>query len=159
MTTFVTFTPSALAPFSFQPTINNVQYIVTVPYNEFGERYYINVTDLAGNLIIFRSLDSGGPTLLGSLTWASGIAIVTTTTNHNIPIAWPVRIRVSQSNSGFDGKYLALSTGLNSLTYPLMTNPNEAVPITGNVDFDLNLLGGLNIGSLWYHASTGQFEF
>jgi hypothetical protein len=159
MTTLVTFMPSALAPFAFQPTINGVQYNVTVPYNEFGQRYYINVSDLAGTPIIYRSLVSSGPRLQASLSWASGVATATTTANLNVPVGVPVNTRIAQSNSGFDGTYQALSTGAMTLTYPLMINPNQPVPIAGIVNFDVNLLGGLGIGSLWYHFDTQQFEY
>jgi hypothetical protein len=158
-TTFVAFTPTSIAPFTFQPTINGVQYNVSVPYNEFGQRYYVNVTDLSGNPIIFTALVSGGPSLLASLSWASGVATATTTINHNVPLGWPVNMRLSQSNSGFDGTYQALSTSPVTLTYPLPVNPNKSMPVTGTVNFDINLLSGLGIGSLWYQDSTGQFEF
>lgn len=157
--TFVQFTPSATAPFSFQPTLAGVQYTVSVPYNEFGQGYYINVTDLLGNPILFRSLISSGPVLQAVLTWGAGIATATASIAHNIPIGVVANIRIADTNSGFDGSYSALSVSTTSLTYPLLTDPAQAGLVTGQINFDLNLVGGYNIGTLLWHDDTQTFEY
>lgn len=160
MSTFVDFTPSQQAPFQFQPSLaNGQQYSVSVPWNEFGQRYYINVTDLSGNLILARALSPSGPTLKVSLAWDDGVATAATTVPHNVPLASVVNVRISQSNSGFDAVVTALATGPTTLTYPLPVNPNQPATITGKVNFDLDLLAGYGIGSLWFHQDTQQFEF
>ncbi len=42
------FTPSPVAPFQFQPTLDGVTYNVIVRWNIYGQRYYINVYTLQG---------------------------------------------------------------------------------------------------------------
>jgi hypothetical protein len=159
MSTFVDFAPNLLAPFQFQPTLaNGQQYLVTVPWNEFGQRYYINVTDLSGNPILYRGLSATGPTLQALLVWNEGVVTATMQLPHNVPIASVANIRITGDN-GFDGVYQALSTGPSTLTYPLLVNPQEALPISGKVNFDLDLLAGYGIGFLVWHEDTGQFEF
>lgn len=50
MTTFA-FVPSSTSPFSFQPTFDGATYNVTVTWNIFGLRYYLNCSDMSGNPI------------------------------------------------------------------------------------------------------------
>ena len=52
MTTVYDFTPTASAPFQFQPTLDGTTYNVIITWNVFGQRYYINIYDLSGNLIL-----------------------------------------------------------------------------------------------------------
>lgn len=51
MTTYVTFQPSATAPFQFQATLDGSAYTVIMPWNLHGQRYYVTCFDLSGNLI------------------------------------------------------------------------------------------------------------
>ena len=157
--TFVDFLPSTTTAFVFQPTLNGTPYIATITWNVFGQRYYITITDLSGNLIVCRALSESGPGLQASLTWASGIAVATCTMNHNVPINTVIIARVSQSNSGFDGTWYMLSVTPTALIWQLATNPNEPVPLSGTVSFDLNLVGGYDIGRLVFHSDTQQFEY
>ncbi len=46
------FTPSGAAPFEFQPTLDGLQYTVVVTWNVFGRRYYVNVYQLDGTLVL-----------------------------------------------------------------------------------------------------------
>ena len=142
MSTIVAFTPSSIQAFSFQATLGGSQYTVTILWNVFGQRYYIKVEDLSGNLIIFRALTSSGPTIISQLSWVNGVATVTSSLPHNVPVGWAVNINVGQSNSGFDGNFQGLSTGANTITYNLSSNPNESASITGNLNFLVNLIQG-----------------
>lgn len=159
MTTLVDFAPSTTAPFQFQPTLDNVQYTVIVTWNIFGERYYINVLDLANNLIVCRSLAESGPTFRVSLTWDDNVATAVTNAPHNVPIASLVNLRILDSDTGFDGTYQGFAIDENTLTFELDVNPNEPVAVPGTLSFDLDLLGGYGIGSLYFHEDTQQFEF
>jgi len=160
MSTFVDFAPSSTEPFQFQPTLNGVQYTVIVTSNVFREGYYINVYDLSNNLIICRSLAQSGPTLRCSLTWDENVATAVCQVPHNVPISNVVYLRISQTNnSGFDGTYLGLAVDEDTMTFDLATNPNQPVAILGTLSFDLDLLGGYNIGSLYFHDDTQQFEY
>lgn len=52
MTTYVPFLPSTIANFQFQPTLDGKQYTAIITWNLFGARYYLNLYDLQGNLVI-----------------------------------------------------------------------------------------------------------
>lgn len=45
------FTPSDTNVFQFQPTLDNSTFSVTVTWNVFGERYYVNISTLQGVLV------------------------------------------------------------------------------------------------------------
>lgn len=42
MTTFFSFTPSAIQAYQFQPTLDGNEYTIIVTWNVFGQRYYAN---------------------------------------------------------------------------------------------------------------------
>lgn len=52
MTTFVDFQPSQQAAFQFQPTLDSTVYSAVVTWNIFGRRYYFNLYDLSGVLVV-----------------------------------------------------------------------------------------------------------
>lgn len=157
MTTYVDFQPSPTAAFQFQATFDGDQYNVIVTWNIFGLRYYINVYDLAGNLILARSMVSSGSLLASTFSWANGIATVVTSSNHNIPVGQNGAVNVSGTGLGYDGNYQALATGPTSLTYLLSSNP--ATTGNGNVGQDVNLLAGYFTSSLVFRQATQQFEY
>lgn len=158
--TFVNFSPSTLAAFNFQATLAGTIYNVIVTWNIFGQRYYVNVYDLSGTLIVCRALCSSGESFQGVFTWADGIATATLAGAHYVPIGGVADVWVSKTATGFDGGWQALSTGPNTLTYELSTNPNSTDNVTGQVNFALNLVEGSGIdGWLLFHYDTQQFEF
>jgi hypothetical protein len=153
--TFVSFAPSTVAPFTFQPTMAGVQYQVTVPWNAYGERYYISVADFSGNVLVFRPMTSSGPSLQATFAWSNNIATVVTALVHNVPIG-SVANAIVTGTGAFDGAWRVLSTGATTLSYPL---PTPATSSSGTVDFGLNLIGGYLPGYLVFHEDTQQFEF
>jgi hypothetical protein len=159
VSTIVQFTPSSIQAFAFQATLGGAQYTVTILWNVFGQRYYIQVTDLSGNLIIFRAMTSSGPTIISQLSWSNGVATVTTSLPHNVPVGWAVNINIGQSNTGFDGDYQGLSTGPNTITYPLAVNPLQSATITGNLNFLVNLIEGYIDDTLVFFAASQQFVY
>jgi len=56
MTTFTTFTPSAVSPFQFNPTLDGTTYIATCTWNVYGERYYINIYTQTRTLVMSRPI-------------------------------------------------------------------------------------------------------
>lgn len=52
MTTLVQFNPSSTANFQFQATLDGQNYIVIVTWNLFGQRYYVNIYNTSGVLIL-----------------------------------------------------------------------------------------------------------
>ena len=159
MGTLVQFTPSASAVFTFNPTINGVQYIATVAWMFQAQRYYLTLTDLSGNVIVSRSICPSGPRLAAGFTWLAGIATAVCALPHLIPIGNVANIRVTDTDTGFDGTYSAMALNATTLTYSLPTNPQQSLSINGTVKSDLNLLGGYGIGGLVFYADTMQFEY
>ncbi len=51
-TSYYQFAPTALKNFTFQPTFDGQIYTVLVNWNIYGQRYYINISDLSGTLIL-----------------------------------------------------------------------------------------------------------
>jgi len=159
-TTFVQFVPSTVGAFQFSPTIAGVTYNASVPYSAFGQRYYLNLTDLNGASIAYCAIAETGPSFQAAFNWSVGVASVTTQEPHNVPIGELVRGRLSQSESAFDVlSILLLATNPFTLTFALSEDP-EVEPIQGVLSFDINLVEGVIPGGLLvYHADTQQFEF
>lgn len=61
MTTFVNFVPSPLAPFQFQATLDGNSYLVTILWSLYGQRWHFRLTDLSGNLILYKALVGSPP--------------------------------------------------------------------------------------------------
>lgn len=85
--TITQFTPTANAPFQFQasllgPTSNVAStgstFTVSVPWNTFGQRFYVLVVDQNGNLVLNTPLIASTPdypiNLVGG--WFSGSSLV-----------------------------------------------------------------------------------
>jgi len=56
--TTLQFTPSDSGVFQFQPTLDNSVFTVTVPWNVYGGRYYVNIFTLQGALVYSMPLIS-----------------------------------------------------------------------------------------------------
>ena len=56
MTTLITFSPSTVAPFQFNLTLDGVPYAAICPFNVYGQRYYINIYTLNQQLILSRPI-------------------------------------------------------------------------------------------------------
>lgn len=162
MSTLVPFTPSTSAPFTFQPIIAGTQYNATITWNAFAERYYLNLTDTSGNLVLCTAIVSSGPRLGATLTWEDtgfgGVATATTASPHNIPVGQLANVRISQTDTAYDGNWQVLATGASTVTYALV-NPNETQPLAGQLSFDVNLVAPLESGWLLYHYDLQAFEY
>lgn len=162
MSTVVPFTPSTTATFSFQPVIGGVQYNATVTWNLYAQRYYLNLTDTGGNLVLCTAVVGSGPRLPATLTWEdngfSGLATATTMAAHNIPVGSVANVYISQTETDFDGAWQVLATGAMTVTYPL-NNPNENQPLAGMLSFPVNLVQALGNGWLLYDYATQTFEY
>lgn len=55
-TTLVNFNPSTNANFQFNPTLDGITYVAICTFNLYGQRYYINIYDNYGNLIMVRPI-------------------------------------------------------------------------------------------------------
>lgn len=160
MSTLVYFQPSSSGgapPFQFQATLNGDIYNVIVTWNIFGQRFYINLYDVSGTLVLARALSPSGPQFLGNLSWANGIVTAALTQPHLVPIGSVAQVTISQTSGEYDGQFQALATDEMTLTYPLAVNPGDVSE--GQLSFDLNLLDGYGIGTLLFHDDSQQFEY
>ena len=171
MTAITPFSPSATAnpPFQFQPTLDGAQYIVTTTFNIFGNRWYINVSDLSGNLILSRPMTGSPPKIQASLTWADWMATASLQAAHNIPIGAVANIEVTDTGLAYDGAWRAWAIDATTLAFTLQTDPGQ-YGITGNVSQDVNLIANTpssydsNGNPLTFFSSslvfrTGQQQF
>lgn len=163
MSTTIQFTPSTAGPFQFKPTIANTLYTAFVTQNLFGGRYYLNLFDQSGALVLSRPLSSTGPKLQATLTWEDtgigGLATITTASAHNVPVGQLANVYVSQTGASFNGLWQVLSVSEIELTYAL-PNPNFVQPLPGSVSFPVNLVATLNVGGwLLYDYSANTLEW
>ncbi len=158
MTAFFPFVPSPTAQFQFQPTFDGDEYTVTVTWNLFGRRYYINVFTLAGDLIV--SLPLIGSTTgftIESLSWQRGKVEVVTAAPHGYDFAKTLRLTISgvQPN-GYNGLVDALITSVLTFTYPLADFPGGVTQPAGVVSYDIDMMAGYFSSTLVFR--TNQFE-
>lgn len=61
MTAYIAFKPSVQAPFQFVATLDGNPYTVQITWNLFGQRFYLNILDTNGALVVCQAL-IGSPT-------------------------------------------------------------------------------------------------
>ena len=74
--TAIPFSPSASIPFQFQTTLGGNSYSITIPWNQYERRYYINIKTVQGVLVYAMPLIGSPPeyniSLLPQLDPATG---------------------------------------------------------------------------------------
>lgn len=160
MTTYYNFTPSAVQPFQFQPTLDGNTYNVTVTWNVYGQRWYVNVFTLNGDLVFSLPL-IGSPSLINlqALSWANGEVTATTAVPHGYAIGKTVALTFAGSSpDAYNGPFDAMSVGPNSLSYPLAEDPGQAT-VLGTVGYNIDLAGGyFETSTLVFREASNQFE-
>jgi hypothetical protein len=64
------------------------------------------------------------PAAISSIVWAGNVVTVTTTAAHGIPVGQVVPVTIAGvTPAGYNGTFQATSTGANTFTYPLVSNP------------------------------------
>lgn len=160
MTTYTTFTPNSLAPFSFNPTLDGQVYAATVTWNVFGQRWYLNVTQLDGTPVFTLPLIGSPPILtLEALSWANGTVTATTSTPHGfLPLTTTTLVVSGCSPAVYNGTVEAFVTGADTFTYPLSTIPGTVTAL-GSAAYNINLAAGyFQTSTLVYRQDSGQFE-
>ena len=66
------FTLSPNAPFQFIPTLDGQQYLCTVVWNVFGQRWYIRLSTLQGALVLYRAVAWSPEAAVGSINLLFG---------------------------------------------------------------------------------------
>lgn len=160
MTTYTQFQPSAQNVFTFQPTFDGEQYTVTVTWNLFGQRYYVNCFDLSNNLIFsLPLLGSPDGLTVQSLAWDNGVVTVTTEVPHGYRAGVNVNQTLDQTTpSAYSGNYDMLVINDTQLTYSLPADPGICTG-PGILLDDLNIGAGyFQTSTFVYRASSMQFE-
>lgn len=159
MTTLYTFQPSpAVAP-TFQPTLDGVQYTVTVLWSLFGQRYYVRCTTLTGQLVFMLPLiGSATGVAVETVAWEPNTVTVTMAAPHNYPIGALVNLTFDGfTPSTFNGTFSCLITSPTQFTYTQSANPG-ALAATGLVEYNISLAAGYFNSTLVYREANQQFE-
>jgi hypothetical protein len=159
VTTYTPFVPSPLSPFQFQPVLDGTSYVLTVPALLGGNRYYMQLSDLSGTLILYRAL-TGSPSgvAIQSLVWNQGVVEVVTAAAHGFPPAHVERLNF-QNNlpDTFNGTQDCLVTGLVTMSFSLPDDPGSPSSL-GTVSQDINLVYGYFNSTLVFREDSQTFE-
>lgn len=155
-------TPSPVLPFSFQPTLDGQQYIITAPWSLFGQRFYLNCYTLNGTLIFSLPLIGSGPgTPINAISWdeITGLVTVECSAPHGLRIGTIVALTVNgMVPTAYDGVFNANVINQTQVTYPLTSDPGSPVSF-GEVRYNVNLAGGyFKTSTLYYHTDSSHFE-
>lgn len=157
--TLYPFNPSPLQNASFNPTLGVQTYTAVITWNLFGQRWYLNLTDSNGNLIILTAVvASQDPQGITSISWDDNLVTVETTVPHWLPIGSQALLYLSgTAPDGYNGLYLVNVTGPSEFTYALDADPGTAttVGVFGSV---VDLSAGLVPGAmLLFYEGAMQF--
>ena len=151
--------PPSADPFSFQPSLDGVQYTITVPWSLFGQRFYVNCYTLSGVLVFSLPLIGS---LIGmhiqSLAWDSGTVTVTTDNPHGYEVGSIVNLTVVDCTPvSYNGTFPANITSRTTFTYTVASFPGS-VSSFGSVQYDVNIAAGYFDSTLVYRVENQQFE-
>lgn len=160
MTTYTNFRPSNQQVFQFQTTLDGEVYSCTLTWNLFGQRYYINCSDLSNNLVFSLPL-IGSPDGLTvqAVTWSKGEVTVETVLPHGYRPGVTLNLTLAQASpTEYNGNRNMLVINGRELTFPLSSDPGVcAAP--GILFDDINIAGGyFSTSTLVYRESSNQFE-
>ena len=160
MTTIYPFTPNNQGPFQFSPELDGNTYNVQVTWSLFGARYYVNVYDLAQNLIVALPM-IGSPSAynLASLSWSHGLVTAETTEHHGYLINSTTDLVISgAAPDNYNGTVSAFIIDQSTFQYDVAQDPGPATT-TGNVVFNINLVAGyFDTSTLVFRQDANQFE-
>jgi hypothetical protein len=160
--TLYPFTPVASgAPPQFSPTFDGAQYVVSIEWGLFGQRYYIRCVDLNGVLIYYQALIESSPGLtIQSLAWSELQNIVqgVTIDPHGYQIGATLKLTVSGATPDeYNGTWTVLVTGPSSFSYPASFT-DDPIPATTpgilSYNIDMNAAYGFSTPLVY---SSGVF--
>jgi len=161
MTTFYPVQPSISGAPQFTPTLDGNPYSVSVIWSLNGQRYYVNCSDLSGNLIFSRPLIETLPGLqIDALSYdeLSGFSFVTTDQPHGYAIGSTISLTISGAvPDAYNGTSVMLATAPGTLSFPLSAaaNPGPAM-IGGALNYLISICAGYFQSTMVYR--NGQFE-
>lgn len=145
---------------TFNPVLDNNIYNAVIVWNAYAQRWYLNLSDLNGNLTISRAVTaSNDPRPISAISWSQNVVSVVTDTPHFFRIGSVVNLRISgTSPDGYNGVYLCRITGPSSFQYDLTTNPGQQVS-AGNYGGIIDLTDGAFTSSvLVFYNNSQTFE-
>lgn len=158
MTTFP-FSPTPQQNQVFNPVLGGNTYTAVVTWNLFGQRWYLNLTDSNGDLVISTAVvSSQDPQAISSMSWSGNVVTIQTTSPHWIPLGQQARVYFSGNvPSAYNGLVTATATGPSTLTFALDDDPG-LVTVLGNFGSVVDLSADEVPGSmLLFYASLGAF--
>jgi hypothetical protein len=159
VTTLFPFLPSSQAPFIFQPTLDGEVYNATVTWNLFGRRYYLNLAQLDGTLVVCRSVvGSPNGVDISSLSWAGGRVTAVSAAPHGYKIGAIVQLTISGCLPDvFNGLQDSFVTGSTTFSYPLDSDPGGFTQL-GVAAYDVSLTSGYFVSTMVFREAAQTFE-
>lgn len=144
MTQIAAFVPSNFAAPRFQVTLDGQQHRVVVTWNVAAQRYYINVYNVnTGSLVCAVPLVETPPGVpLASLAWDQnlGEVIAMLAQPSYRPVGQIVQYTITNCEPvAFNGVYDCLTINDSTFSYPMATDPGQAV-VLGSVTRCLDML-------------------
>lgn len=165
MTTYVPFRPTPSAPFKFSAVLDGDTYDVTVTWNLFGQRWYVNVYQLDGTLVVaIPRIGSEHSQQLTALSWGTltnvGLATGSALGSINVPVGRMTEFTISGvTPSGYNVVNApCLITGPNTFTYELAADPGGPATILGGFGHDVSLVSGYFASTLIWRETDNNFE-
>jgi hypothetical protein len=150
MTQQFTFRPSNTVAPSFQATLDGRLCNIVMTWNVAAQRYYINIYDTNGSLIVARSLvETSQSVPLNNLSWSNGIVTATLLT----PQYWRRIGRIVEQTisncqpDGYNGVFKCINLSATKFSYDLIANPGNII-VSGLVDRRKDML------QPWFTTST-----
>lgn len=160
MTTYFNFIPNDQTAFTFQPILDGRAYQASVTWNLFGQRYYLNVRQLTGELVFsLPLLGSASGFGIESITWSNGVVEVNTTTPLGFQIGTTVPLTVSNCLPvEYNGVWNVQIIDDDRFTFALTGDPGDATQL-GRAIYDIDIAAGyFTTSTLIYRADNAVFE-
>ncbi len=157
--TLFPFTPAIGQNMTFNPVLNGVTYSAIVTWNVFGQRWYLNLYDSSGNLIIATAVvSSDDPYSIEAISWINNVVTVTTSYPHFLKLGTVVNLALTgNSPDAYNGLFQCLVTGPSTFTYAMDSNPGQSVTVGyfgGIVDL---CAGQFSPSTLVFYNNSSQF--
>jgi hypothetical protein len=159
LTTVIDFAPSNSAPFQFQATLDNSNYTAIVTWNLAGQRYYVNLYSLAGDLIFCLPLISSPSGLqIQIASWFAGKALITTAVPHGYKVGSTLFLTLAGfTPDAWNGLKELLVVSPAGLQFLVSSDPGT-VSVFGSINFDISMTAGYFTSTLVYREANAQFE-
>lgn len=156
MTTSYPFTPTTLAPFAFQPLLDGQLYNATVPWNLWGQRWYLSLSSTAGQQIVYTAVVGSLDPVQLPLTTQAGL--------YTASVVLPSPPTIIGANWSINSSNVPTGTTVAAVTPSGVLRLSEPATVTGTdqsatFSFSFNLVAGFGFTStLIFLASSQTFQ-